>query len=61
MDWGHSVEASLIAAISFGATLIACRLVRHLGVVDAPDGARKTKIDIGTIISKDCWASNPTL
>ena len=43
MDWGLSVEASLIAAISFGATLLACRLVRHLGVVDAPDGARKTQ------------------
>ena len=43
MPWGDWLLSAAFTAISFSISLIACRLVMQIGIVDAPDGARKTQ------------------
>ncbi|MEO1552640.1 MAG: hypothetical protein AAFR82_01805 [Pseudomonadota bacterium] len=43
MPWQDWLLNASFVAISFSATLIACRMVKAIRVVDAPDGARKTQ------------------
>ncbi|MEM7329791.1 MAG: hypothetical protein AAF437_13695 [Pseudomonadota bacterium] len=41
MPWGEWLLSAAFTAISFSIALIACRFVMRIGIVDAPDGARK--------------------
>lgn len=43
MDWGVWLLIGAFTAISFAISLIACRFVMGLNVVDTPDGDRKTQ------------------
>ncbi|MEL7030968.1 MAG: hypothetical protein AAGK80_01740 [Pseudomonadota bacterium] len=43
MAWQIWLLSAAFVAISFSTALIACRIVMKIGVVDAPDGARKTQ------------------
>lgn len=43
MDWGMWLLIGAFTAISFAVSLAACHVVMGLGVVDAPDGERKTQ------------------
>ena len=43
MSWTTLIAPAGFFAISFAAGLFACALVKRLGVVDAPDGGRKTQ------------------
>ncbi|GAB5455706.1 MAG: MraY family glycosyltransferase [Henriciella sp.] len=43
MSWTVLIAPAGFFAISFAAGLFACALVKRLGVVDAPDGGRKTQ------------------
>ena len=43
MDWGLWLLTGAFTAISFAVSLLACRFVMGLNVVDAPDGDRKTQ------------------
>ena len=43
MNWTVLIAPAGFFAISFAAGLLACALVKRLGVVDAPDGGRKTQ------------------
>ncbi|MEM7458741.1 MAG: hypothetical protein AAF331_04680 [Pseudomonadota bacterium] len=43
MAWQDVLLSGAFVAISFAITLLACRAVMRFGVVDAPDGARKTQ------------------
>ena len=44
MSWTVWIAPAGFFAISFAAGLLACALVKRLGVVDAPDGGRKTQV-----------------
>ena len=43
MNWTLLIAPAGFFAISFAAGLLACALVKRLGVTDAPDGGRKTQ------------------
>lgn len=43
MSWTTLIAPAGFFAISFAAGLLACALVKRMGVVDAPDGGRKTQ------------------
>ena len=44
MSWTVWIAPAGFFAISFAAGLLACAFVKRLGVVDAPDGGRKTQV-----------------
>lgn len=43
ITWATLILPAAFTAISFAAGLIACALIKRIGIVDAPDGARKTQ------------------
>ena len=43
MSWGLWLLSGAFTAISFAISLLACRIVMRLDIVDAPDGDRKTQ------------------